>query len=206
MTTVRLDLHDTPPGEGYAPLVEIDLDRLTPMARALAEAVHARDLHARGTIWIESVATLRELFAENARRGLPEPRSNGRFWRSEEELDRPHRIPWCSWSRYPVTSLVDPHAYLEEQARKLPIGYFPVGCDWRDRVLSADAARDDSDLIAKGAVLELLRQLGRPISAATLDNYRSRPPAGWPQPARYVGRTPLWSTAEIRAFASLSRG
>lgn len=202
MTTVELELHDTPPGEGRAPMVEINLDRLTPMARALAESVLARPLHARSTVWLESVKTLRELFAENQRRGLPAHMSDGSFWHTEEELDQPHRIPWCSWSRYPITSATDPHDYLEREAQKLPMGYYPTGADFRDRVPSADTARDDTDLIPKARVLEVLRDLGRPISAATMDNYRSKPPNGWPQPARYVGRTPLWSEAQVRSYAA----
>lgn len=56
-------------------------------------------------------------------------------------------------------------------------------------------------LITRTQVLDLLRALGRPLSAGTLDNYRSRPPAGWPQPARYVGRTPMWNRAAIEAYA-----
>lgn len=201
MPTVSLELHDTPPGEGSAPRVEIDLDRLTPMARALAESVAARPLSARSTVWLESHQTLRDLFAANAARGLPAHLSNGAFWHSEEELDGPHRIPWCSWSHYPVTSTMDPHDYLEQQAQKLPMGYYPIGSIW-DRVPSASAARDDTDLITRTQVLELLRHLGRPITAATMDNYRQRPPADWPQPVRYVGRTPQWSRAAIAAYAS----
>lgn len=201
MGTVALEIHDTPPGEGSAPKVEIDLDRLTPMARALAESVHARPLSARSTVWLESHQTLRDLFAANAARGLPAHLSNGAFWHSEEELDGPHRIPWCSWSHYPVTSEVDPHDYLEQQAQKLPIGYFPIGQGVQDRVPSAEAARDDTDLIVRSQVLEVLRELGRPISVASLDNYRKNPPKGWPQPVRYVGRTPQWSRAEVVAYA-----
>lgn len=199
---ITLELHDTPPGEGRAPMVEIDLGRLSPMARALAESVHATPLHARSGIWLESAATRRELFAENARRGRPAHMSDSAMWYTEEELDRPHGIPWCSWARYPVSSTVDPHDYLEGEARKLPLGYYPAGADFRDRVPSADAAQAATDLIPKARVLEILRDLGRPISAATMDNYRSRPPNGWPQPAQYVGRTPLWSETAIRSYAT----
>jgi len=66
---------------------------------------------------------------------------------------------------------------------------------------AAGADLHDIDLITKDQVIALLRELGRPVTAATVDNYRSRPPAGWPQPVRYVGRTPLWSQTAVREYA-----
>jgi hypothetical protein len=71
--------------------------------------------------------------------------------------------------------------------------------DWRAQA-AAQAA--DDDLIPADKVLALLRKLGRPITAATLRNYRSKPPQGWPQPVKYVGRTPLWSQRAVAAYAT----
>lgn len=172
-------------------LVTVDLDRLSPRARALAEVCAATILHGRPAVMLESSRTIREM----------DPTAADLLWYGEDALDRPHRVVWEHWSHYPPDSTVDPHDYLEGQAQSLPIGYYPIGVDAFIRVPSADAARDDTEYITRHQVLELLRDLGRPLSAATLDNYRSKPPGGWPQPARYVGRTPLWRRSEVEAYA-----
>lgn len=188
MPKVTLELHD-----GTARRVEIDLDRLTPRARAIAEVVATRDLRTRCPLILESVKTIREM----------DPGADPTYYGSV--MDEPHRTVWDHWARYQTTSTTDPHDYLEAEARKLPLGYYPVGCSKDHRVPTAEAAREDAALLDKTQVLELLRELGRPISSGVVDNYRSRPPAGWPQPARYVGRTPQWNRAEIEAWALASQ-
>jgi hypothetical protein len=159
----------------------IDTTRLTARARALADVVAARPLHTRGPVALVSTRSKAEL-------GL-DPLWHG------PDMDAPHRTTWSSWARYPATSTMDPHEYLEREAAKLPAGYVPLAA-------AADVdVRADAELLTKAQVLELLRALGRPISPTTLDNYRSRPPAGWPQPARYVGRTPMWDRQAIETYA-----
>lgn len=185
MTTIRLRLRATKKPD------TIDLARLTPRARALAEVLAAAPSRGRTAVLLESARTVREMDPE------ADP-----WWWSTEKLDAPHRVVWEHWSRYPARSTLDPHDYLEQQARKLPIGYYPVGPDFRERPPSADAARAEAHLIGRERVLEVLRECGRPISAATLDNYRSRPPQDWPQPCQYVGRTPLWSEPDVRAYGT----
>lgn len=68
--------------------------------------------------------------------------------------------------------------------------------------LSEAEALADADLLTSAQVLELLRQLGRPITAGALRNYHRRPPTGWPQPVKRIGRTPLWSRAAVEAYAT----
>jgi len=70
------------------------------------------------------------------------------------------------------------------------------------RVPSADAARDDADLITRAQVIDLMRAMGRPIGVASLYNYGRTPPAGWPGIVKYVGRTPQWSRQAIEVYAS----
>jgi hypothetical protein len=159
----------------------VDPDRLTPRARALAEAVQSSRI-----VMLESTRTLRELGADP-------------MWYGPD-LDQPHRIAWEAWSQERPRDIVE---YLERQAAKLPIGYVPVG-PAHNELPPADAARAEGHLIGKAQVLELLRDLGRPISATTLDNYRSRPSADWPQPVRYVGRTPQWDRRQIETYAKLA--
>lgn len=168
--------------------VEVDLSRLTPPARALAEVISSSALPVRSPIILQSVRTRREMLP-------PESEEPFRSWYTEAELDEVDRTVWNSWAYYPADSAMDVHDYLESEARKLPLGYYPLGP-------SGDAAKDAADLIDKGHVLEVLREGGRPISASTMDNYRSRPPKGWPQPVTYVGRTPLWSRDAVSKYAS----
>lgn len=192
---VRLHLH----GGSYSPddlhclahpAVDVDLDRLTPRARALAEAWANSDMGCRGLVLLESARTIREM----------DPGASP-AWFTQEQMDQPHSLAYDSWSAYPPASAVDPHDYLEQQIARMPIGYYVTGRDAVHRVPSADAARGDAEHLTKPQVMELLRDLGRPISPTTMDNYRSRPPADWPQPVTYVGRTPLWRRSAIEAYA-----
>lgn len=64
-----------------------------------------------------------------------------------------------------------------------------------------DRHSGDDVLLDSEGVLARLAERGRPISIRTLRNYRSRPPEGWPQPVKMVGRTPLWRRSEIDAYA-----
>lgn len=186
MPTVSLALLD-----GGRRRVAVDLDRLTPRARALAEIVTANRLQTRCPVILESVRTIREMGAT----------ADDALFYGADAMDKPHRVIWDHWARYPSGSDVDPHGYLENEARKLPLGYFPVGASRDQRVPTADAARDDADFITRDQVLDLLCDLGRPITSATLYNYTRRPAAGWPGIARYVGRTPQWSRTAIEAYA-----
>lgn len=190
MPTVTIEL------PGYQK-VEVDLTRLTPTARALAEIISSAAIPILRPIILESVRTRREMMP-------PERAEELIAWYSPEELDQVDRIHWDGWADYPKKSTMDVHDVLESEARKLPLGYYPVGLGKDHRVPSADAAKNDTDLIDKSHVLDVLREEGRPISAAAMDNYRSKPPKDWPQPVKYIGRTPLWSERAIRAYAALS--
>lgn len=181
-TIVQIAIH--PDGQTLA---DVDLDRLTPRARALAEIVTRNPLHTPSPVIIQSTRTMREMGATA---------DDAVFY---GDLDQPHRTTWEHWAR--IHGPIDPHDYLENEARKLPLGYFPVGRYRDDWVPSADAARDDTDLITRPQIVEVLRELGRPISPATLANYKSNPPKGWPEPVKYVGRTPLWSRTAIERYA-----
>lgn len=177
---MRLRLHDKTDR-----VSDIDPSSLTPRARALAEAIAPADanpLGVRHPIRLASDQTMRELDLDP-------------IWYGPD-LDQPHTTMWSSWSDYPATSTLDPHEYLETQAAKLPVGYYPTGVD------ASGTAQDDADLITRMQVIEVMRAAGRTLSVGALDNYRSRPPAGWPGPVRYVGRTPMWSRRAIEAYAA----
>jgi hypothetical protein len=185
-TVIQLEMHSDSDH-----MSEIDLDRLSPRARALAQAWHARMLPCRGAVVIQSARTIREM----------DPDADP-TWYTPEQLDAPHRVVWTSWSYYPQNSTMDPHDYLEQQAQRLPVGYVVVGPHRADRVPSVQEAMGDAHLITRAQLLEELRRLGRPIAAATLDLYRSPrfAPAGFPQPVQFVGRTPLWDLRHAEEY------
>jgi hypothetical protein len=87
MTTVHLRLRD----DDFHHLDDVDLDRLSAPARALAEQIARSPLSNRRDVWLAHV-----------------------------EGDR---AAWSGWSGYPADSAMDPHRYLEVQARKFAEGW-----------------------------------------------------------------------------------
>ncbi|MCA1695491.1 MAG: hypothetical protein LC749_12585, partial [Actinobacteria bacterium] len=57
------------------------------------------------------------------------------------------------------------------------------------------------DLITRDQALALLRELGRPVTKETFDNYRSIPRTGWSQPVQYKDGEFWWRRTDIEAFA-----
>lgn len=185
MATVTLVLH----GDDTESV--IDLDRLTPLARSLAEALAERPLRTRGTVTLESTRTLGDLYADDEAMGWHvDPAEIARSWTAEQLAER-HRTHYDSWARYPADSTVDPHEYLEREARKLPIGYAPIG-----------GVADD--LLALPQVLALLKRAGHPMAPTTWRSYQSRGQA--PAPGRYVYDRPLWSRGDIDAWIAARPG
>jgi hypothetical protein len=168
--------------------VQIDTDTLTPKARALAEAVAARELPVFSVVLLRSTRPLRDMPAGQV------PAAS--TWYTAEQLDQPDTITWSSWSWLPRTSDIPPEVYLETQAARLPIDYVPVPD--KDTPIPEYAAGCD-ELLTRDRVLEVLRHHGREIAVSTWDSYRSRGRS--PRPDTYVGRTPLWRMSTILTFA-----
>jgi hypothetical protein len=180
MVTLNLSLRDDSSPE------PVDLDTLTPRARALAEAV-AQRLGGRCVIWLQSKKTVRE--------AVP---GADRFY-SADELDRPYTMGWSGWSNYPADSAMSQHDYLEQQARRIPPQYSIVGADAQQPVPSFAEAAADQDMTRDQVLDYIAAKTGRPrITPGTWSSYTSRKQA--PTPSRYVGRTPLWSPATIDAW------
>lgn len=172
----------------------VDLDTLTPRAAAIARIWSGTPLHTPCPLQLESVKTLREMGADPAEVAL---------WWGAEAMDRPHRFIFDVPSRLPGGHGQPLHVRLEATARNLPVGYLPVGGGPPDEPAedSLVGLRRDADLLTRSQVATLLYDLGRPVSIQAIANYKSTPPAGWPQPASYVGRTPLWSRLAVEAYA-----
>lgn len=173
---------------GYAE--DVDLDQLTPRARALAEAIAdcpgARPLD----IWMEHARPIRE--------ALPDWEQ----WYTEEEASRPERRRWRGWAPFRADSPMTAVAWLEREARKMPPDWHPYGARRDQPVPSREAGAADRYL-TRDQVMEYMRDRGRDISVSTWDSYRARKPVPLaPPPDRYVSRTPQWLEATIDRWLS----
>lgn len=174
---------------------DIDLDQLTPRARALAAAIAQMPGgdKAAGEILCQHV-TLRR------RDVIPNPE----VWLSSEEMEQPARQSWSAWGRYLAYSEMPPVEYLERQARKIPpewriVSAFSWGSGPHPPVPSAAAGAADDRLTVRGVVDRLASLHGRHIGPGTWRSYASRDQA--PRPVDRVGREGLWSLADVDAWA-----
>ncbi|GAA0719611.1 hypothetical protein Drose_05915 [Dactylosporangium roseum] len=160
--------------------VKVDLDRLTPTARALAEAVADHPARSTVDIWMEADAPIRDTTPD------------WHLWYTEAEAARPERRPWRGWSTKPLNG-TGPHERLEDEAAKIPPGWHVLGAHPARPVPSGPVREATS-----AQVLTYLREHGRDITAATWSSYVARNQA--PQPVRKVGRTPLWDLDEVERW------
>ncbi|MEU6710029.1 hypothetical protein ABZ897_01005 [Nonomuraea sp. NPDC046802] len=179
MATVNLSLRDDSDPE------PVDLDALTPRARALAEAV-AQRLGGRCMIWVQSEQTVRQTMPDAER------------WYRPEELDQPYKMGWSGWSHYPADSQMSQHDYLEQQARRIPPQYSIVGAFAQQPVPSYAEGAADKGMTRDQVLKYIERTTGRKIAPSTWSSYTARKQA--PRPDRYVGRTPLWDPETIDAW------
>ncbi len=161
--------------------VKVDLDRLTPTARQLAQAIADTPSRSAVDIWMEADTPIRDTTP------------NWEFWFTPDEAARPERRPWRGWSTIPLNG-GDPHERLEHEAAKIPPGWHVLGAHPDRPLPDSGPVRE----VTSTQVLEYLRQHGRNITPATWRSYiaRSQPPA----PTRHVGRTPLWNLDDIDAW------
>jgi hypothetical protein len=178
MATVNLALRDDQDPE------PVDLDKLSPRARALAEAV-AQRLGGRCTVWLQSTKTVREIMPDAER------------WYAADELDQPYRMGWRGWSHYPADSAMSQHDYLEQQARRIPPQYSIVGAYVDQPVPSYEEGAADRGM-TRDQVLAWLEARGRKIAPSTWSSYTARGQA--PKPSRHIARTPIWDEADLLAW------
>jgi hypothetical protein len=197
-TIIKLNLrHDTyvydptPDGEGAEPRLvlgyaeNVDLDALTPRARAMAEAIAQCSGAQPLDIWVE--------YKEPIMDHMPDWRD----WFTEEQAAQPDRRPWRCWSRFPATSPMTAVEWLEREARKIPPGWHVLGAHPRTPVPSLEAGAADQYL-TRDQVLAYMRHRGVDISIGTWGGYTSRGQA--PRPDRYVARTPQWCPRTIDTY------
>ncbi|MFH0246034.1 hypothetical protein ACGRHY_27290 [Streptomyces sp. HK10] len=193
---LRTDATDWRPdstGEGAEPYTvsgyreDVDLDQLTPRARALAEAIAQCPGSQPLDIWVESDDPIRDR------------NPDWHHWYTEEQASQPERRPWRGWSTFPATSKMTAVEWLEREARKIPLGWHVLGASPRTPVPSLEAAKNDRYL-TRDEVLAYMRARGRDISVSTWSAYTAKTRGQAPQADRYVGRTPQWKVETIDAF------
>ncbi|MGP4104573.1 hypothetical protein [Nonomuraea sp. KM90] len=154
----------------------VDLDQLTPRARAFAEAIHDCFGHQPLEIRFEG----------------PPPSD-------KRQADFYGRAPRHSitrnWSpRPPEMTAVQ---WLEREIRTLPLDWYPVSALHGERVPSAEEGAADR-VLTRETVLKYLREHGYPMSAQAWDTLRGT--GHLPEPDRYVCSRPQWRPETLDAY------
>jgi hypothetical protein len=175
---------------------EVDLDALTPRARALAEAVAQlpRAHKAAGEIYCEHRTLTRGDLTPN-----PE------IWLTPEARSEPAQQTWGAWGKYQADSEMPAAEYLERQARKIPPEWaitsgWVMGRGQLAPVASVRAGAADDLLTVRGVVDRLETYHDRNIQPGTWRSYVARDQA--PAPVQRVGREGLWSPADVDRWAT----
>lgn len=176
--------------------VTIDLDDLTPRARALAEAVAQLPGARKGA---------GEILCEHRTKTRLDMNPDAEAFWPPERLAEPARLGWARWDIYRADSEVSPVEYLETQARKIPpewriVSGKAIAQPEQPPVPSSQAAGDDDRLTPRAVVEYLATHHKRHIGPGTWRAYASRGQA--PAPVGHVGRESLWSPADVDAWAT----
>lgn len=173
-----------------SPRDEVDLDRLSPRARALALTVAACLGGKAGVVWIESDRPRREGMTDAERAVYGDPARD----------EQPVRQEWSAWDRFHADAPEDAYWYLERQAHKIPEGWHVIGPTPHERVAPPEQPTEDwfvADAaehmgIAAASTRKALARLGvRP--------YRH-------EPAPHGGFRSLYAAAAVRAAHAQRRG
>lgn len=175
---------------------DIDLDALTPRARALAEAVAQMPGRRKGA---------GDILCEHRTLTRRDVTPNPEIWLRPEQMDDRAEMRWSAWDRYPADSEMPASEYLERQARKIPpewaiVSALIAASARPEPVPSAAAAAEDDLLTVRGVVDHLAQHHGRHIGPGTWRGYVARNQA--PEAVRRVGREGLWSPADVDAWAT----
>jgi hypothetical protein len=195
VTIVKLNIR-----KASAP-VDVDLDTLTPKARALAEAIHMSAGHQPLGVLCDTGHTKGEnpnhtyLHGTGAQADEIGAQPDLRFMRNLEPQPR--------------NAVTSAEEWLEYNARQMPYDSWPIaGARSRiepleERVASADAARDDRCLTRDQALSYLADRSNRSI-VISKDAWIMLQKAGnAPAPRHYAldGRMPLWHVDDLAAYA-----
>jgi hypothetical protein len=192
MTLVKLAIR-----KGSAP-AEVDLDMLTPKARALAEAIHMSAGHQPLGVLCDTGRTKGDspnhayVHGTGAEADAIGAQPDVRFMRNLEPLPR--------------DAVTSPEEWLEYNARQMPFDSWPIaGARSRleplaERVPSAEAAREDRCL-SRDQALRRLADRGVVVSNDAWIMLQKA--GGAPEPRHFAlgGRMPLWHVDDVDAYA-----
>lgn len=172
-----------------APYDEVNLDELSPRARALAEAIsHCPDAVA-GTIRLRSDKRIRDA------------QPNWQHYFTPEQADQPLTMDWERWDKYPADSTMPATEWLERQAAKIPPGWRIVGATRTglggEPIVQVD---DSSTLMTADQVVAYLATRNRRMTAASWRSKAHPSKRLAPPSVDRVGRTPLWEQADVDAW------
>jgi hypothetical protein len=193
-TRVKLDIH-----KGHDP-VEVDLDTLTPKARALAEAISMSFGHQPLGVLV------------NTGRTKGDNRNHAYLHGTGPAADAIGAEPdlrfVTNWALIPAESPTTAARWLEENARSIPVDSWPIaGAASRmepltDRVPSADAAREDRCLTPDQVHRYLADQGERSITISRDAWIMLQKAGNAPAPRHYAagGLMPLWHVDDLDAY------
>ncbi|WNI19233.1 hypothetical protein [Actinacidiphila sp. ITFR-21] len=174
---------------------EVDLDALTPRARAFTEALHDATSHAvpGGTMLVQfecdlTNAELADLHC------LPDA------YRPVRNADR-RAIRTVRWEILPSVSVVPLTGWLEDQARVQEPHWYPIGVLGLPRVPSWQAGAADR-YVTRDQAMDLLRKYGAGLS---LTGWQTLQRTDLMRPDRYAAGRPQWRPESVRAFAQRKR-
>uniref|UniRef100_UPI0030E095E5 hypothetical protein n=1 Tax=Streptomyces tubercidicus TaxID=47759 RepID=UPI0030E095E5 len=194
-------------GYTYGPQPEeVDLDTLTPRARALAEAFDqcgGRPLE----VVMEQSKTIRETVRNWQAYYTPEKASQrnrkvirdwSRLRPPAEVADLPDDVDVPRRAAAQMTAV----EWLEREARTWPLDWYVVSAVGCDPVPSMEAGAADQAL-TREAVLDYMRERGHPMDIKAWDTLRGT--GHLPDPDRYVCGLPQWKPDSIEAYVSRDR-
>lgn len=172
-----------------APHDEVELDELSPRARALAKAVSHCPGAVAGTIRLRATQRIRDV----------QPHWEQYF--TPEQAEQPLTMDWARWDTYPADSSLPPAEWLERQAAKIPPGWRIVGATQSslggEPLVQVD---DSSTLMTAEQVVAYIAPHGKHMTAASWRSKSHPSKRLAPAPADRVGRTPLWEQADVDAW------
>ncbi|WP_433363910.1 hypothetical protein [Streptosporangium sp. CA-115845] len=192
MATVKIKIRTARTQDGkrvIAPYDEVDLDELSPRARALAEAISHCAAAVADTIRLRSDKRIRDT------------QLNWEHYFTPEQADQPLTMDWARWDKYPADSPMSAVEWLERQAAKIPPGWRIVGAT-RSSLGGEPLVQveDSSTLMTAEQVAAYLATHGRHMTAASWRSKAHPSKRLAPPPTDRVGRTPLWEQVDVDAW------